>query len=102
MSGSALYGVVRQAVQHTADVRWARVRLSWILRSGNTAALHERMNHRHVHVQIVRLLEALAAYHAGELQVSLGLVLGHVVLEGRPLPALEATHLAPETHRRRR
>lgn len=99
---SALYGAVRQALQHTADVGWARVRRSGILRRGNTAALHERMNHRHVHVQIVRLLEALAADHAGELQIRLGLVLGHVVLEGRPLPALEAAHLAPETHEQRR
>lgn len=87
--------MVRQAVQHTADVGGARVR-----RGGNTAALHQRVDHRHVHVQIVRLLEALAADHAGELQVSLGLVLGHVVLEGRPLPALEAAHLTPETDRR--
>lgn len=56
------------------------------------------MHHRHVHVQIVRLLEAFAADHTGKLQVCLRLVLGHVILERGPLPALEAAHLAPETH----
>lgn len=56
------------------------------------------MHHGHVHVQIVRLLEALAADHTGEVQVRLRLVLGHVILERGPLAALEAAHLAPETH----
>lgn len=72
-------------VQHTV---WSR----------NAAALQERMHHGHVHVQIVCLLEALAADHTGELQVRLRLVLGHVILERGPLAALEAAHLAPETH----
>lgn len=68
-------------VQHTV---WSR----------NAAALQERMHHGHVHVQIVCLLEALAADHTGELQVRLRLVLGHVILERGPLAALEAAHLA--------
>lgn len=53
------------------------------------------MDHGHVDVEVVRLLEALAAGPALEGQVGLGFVLGHVILEGRPLAALEAANLAP-------
>lgn len=117
---AGLYGAVGEfglkAVQHAADVGGARVgpRLlrsevgvlscrraaagRRVRRSRSAAALHERMYHGHVHVQIVRLLEAFAADHAGELQVRLRLVLSHVILERRPLAALETAHLAPETH----
>lgn len=40
-------------------------------------------------------LKALAAKRAGKLQVGLGLVLGHVVLERGPLTTLEPTHFTP-------
>jgi len=64
-----------------------------------SAALHrgldERVHHGHVDVQVVRLLEALPAHRARELQLGLRLVLGHVVLQGRSLAALEPAHLAP-------
>lgn len=53
------------------------------------------MHHGHVHVEVVSLLEALPALVAGELQLGLGFVFGHVVLEGRALAALEATDLTP-------
>lgn len=59
------------------------------------------MHHRHVHVQIVCLLEAFATDHTSKLQVRLRLVLGHVILERGPLTALEAAHLTPETHTHR-
>lgn len=41
------------------------------------------------------LLEALPALVAGELQLRLSFVFGHVVLEGRALAALEPTDLTP-------
>lgn len=44
-----------------------------------------------MHVEVVGLLEPPAALVAGKVQLGLSLVLGHVVLEGRPLPALEPT-----------
>lgn len=41
--------------------------------------LGQRVNHGHVHVQVVCFLEALLAHQALELQVRLRFVLGHVV-----------------------
>lgn len=48
-----------------------------------------------MHIEVVCLLEAPATLVAGEVQLGLRLVLGHVVLEGRPLAALEAADLTP-------
>lgn len=53
------------------------------------------MHHGHVDIEIVGLFETLAAKRAGELQVGLGLVLGHVVLERGSLATLEPTHFTP-------
>ena len=64
-------------------------------RSIVTAALRERVHHGHVDIEVVGLFETLAAQRAGKVQVGLGLVLGHVVLEGGPLAALEPTNLTP-------
>lgn len=59
------------------------------------AAVLQRVHHGHVHVEVVGLLEALAAQLAGKLQLLLGLVLRHVVFEGGALAALEPAHLTP-------
>lgn len=56
---------------------------------------NRRVDHGHVDVEVVGLLKALAAGPALEGQVGLGFVLGHVILEGRPLAALEAANLTP-------
>lgn len=68
--------------------------LGWRPR-GLVLRLRQGVDHGHVHVAVVSLLEAPAALVAREVQLGLGLVFGHVVLEGGPLPALEATHLTP-------
>lgn len=93
-----LHHLPRQRDRGQIRVRRRR-RLLLLLLDATTAAsrslsLSQRVDHGHVDVEVVRLLEALPADHALELQVGLGLVLGHVVLQGRSLPTLEAAHLA--------
>lgn len=61
-----------------------------------TLHVRQRVHHRHVDVQVVSLLEALLANLAGELQVGLRLVLGHVVFQRGSLATLEAAHFAPK------
>lgn len=60
---------------------------------------NQRVDHGHVDVQVVGLLEALPAHQTLKVQVGLGLVLGHVILQGRSLAALEPTHLTPGQER---
>lgn len=60
--------------------------------------LRQRVDHGHVHIAVVSLLEPPATLVTCEVQLGLGLVFGHMVLEGRPLPALEPTDLTPGGH----
>lgn len=55
--------------------------------------LSQRVDHGHVDVQVVCLLETFAAQQTRKLQVGLRLVFGHVVFQRRALAALETTHL---------
>lgn len=55
--------------------------------------LGQRMDHGHMHIEVVGLFKPPAALVTGEVQLSLCFVFGHVVLEGRSLPALEPTDL---------
>lgn len=48
-----------------------------------------------MHVEVVGLFKPPAALVTGEVQLSLCFMFGHVVLEGRSLPALEPTDLTP-------
>lgn len=57
--------------------------------------LRQRVDHGHVHIEVVGLLEPPATLVTGKVQLGLSLVLSHVVLEGCPLPALEAADFAP-------
>lgn len=68
-------------------------------RQGFVLGLGQRMHHGHMHVEVVRLLKPPAALVTGEVQLSLCFVLGHVVLKGCPLSALEATDLTPAGQR---
>jgi hypothetical protein len=61
--------------------------------------LRQRVHHGHVHVEVVGLFKPPATLVTGEVQLSLCLVFGHVVLEGCSLPALEPTDLTPEGQR---
>lgn len=49
------------------------------LRVGARLALSQRVDHGHVHVEVVRLLKAFLANEAREFQVCFRLVLRHVV-----------------------
>lgn len=60
-------------------------------RQGLILGLCQGVDHGHVHVEVMCLLEPPATLIAGKVQLSLCLVLGHVVLERCPLPTLEAT-----------
>lgn len=62
---------------------------------GLVLGLRQWVDHGHMHVEVVCLLEAPATLVTGEVQLGLSLVFGHVVLEGRPLPALEPTDFTP-------
>lgn len=62
---------------------------------GLVLALRQRVHHGHVDVEVVGLLKPPAALVTGEVQLSLGLVLGHVVFQRCPLPALEPTDFTP-------
>lgn len=62
---------------------------------GFVLGLGQRMYHRHMHVEVVGLFKPPAALVTGEVQLSLCFMFGHVVLEGRSLPALEPTDLTP-------
>lgn len=53
-----------------------------------------------MHIEVVGLLKPPATLVAGKVQLGLRLVFGHMVLEGRPLSALEATDLTPGGQRR--
>lgn len=53
------------------------------------------MHHGHVDVKVMGLLKALPTLVAGKLQLRLGFVFGHVVLERRALPALEPADFTP-------
>ena len=57
--------------------------------------LRQRVHHGHVHVEVVCLLKPPATLVTGKVQLCLSLVLGHVVLQGCPLPALEPADLTP-------
>lgn len=48
-----------------------------------------------MHIEVMGLLEPPATLVTGKVQLGLSLVFSHVVLEGRPLPALEATDFTP-------
>lgn len=65
-------------------VRW-RLRLLLLLLLLAAASLdlglNQRVDHGHVDVQVVGLLETLPAHQASKLQVSLRLVFGHVVFQ---------------------
>lgn len=58
--------------------------------------LCQRVDHGHVDVQVVSLLETFAAQQTRKLQVGLRLVFGHVVFQRRALATLETTHLTLE------
>lgn len=62
---------------------------------GLVLSLSQWVDHGHVHIEVVSLLKPPAALVTGKVQLRLCLVLGHVVLEGCPLPALEPAHLTP-------
>lgn len=55
--------------------------------------LSQWVDHGHVNIQVVGLLETFPTNDTRKLQVSLCLVLGHVVFKRCPLATLEATHL---------
>lgn len=67
----------------------------WLCFQRQGLGLGQRMDHGHVHVKVVGLFKPPAALVTGEIQLSLCFVFGHVVLEGRSLPALEPTDLTP-------
>lgn len=62
---------------------------------GLVLRLCQRVDHGHVHVAVVSLLEPPATLVTREVQLGFGLVFGHVVLEGCPLPALKPTDFTP-------
>lgn len=53
------------------------------------------MHHGHVDVKVMGLLKTLPTLVAGKLQLRLGFVFGHVVLERCALPALEPADFTP-------
>lgn len=83
-------------VDHLAAQRDGLQVIEQLLLAAASLTLHlsQGVHHRHVHVQVVRLLKALLADLARKLQVGLCLVLGHVVLERGSLATLEAAHFA--------
>lgn len=75
-------------------VRWRLLLLLLLLQAASLSLrLDHRVNHGHVHVEVVSFLESLPAHEAGELQLGLRLVFGHVVLQRRSLATLEAANL---------
>lgn len=83
-------------VDHVAAQRDGLQVIQGLLLAAASLTLHlgERVHHRHVHVQVVGLLETFLAYLARKLQVGLCLVLGHVVFQGGSLATLEAADFA--------
>lgn len=71
---------------HGLTLRGPRWRLQG---QGLVLGLCQRVDHGHVHIEVVSLLKPPATLVTGKVQLGLGLVFGHVVLEGCPLPALE-------------
>lgn len=67
----------------------------WLQGQGLVLGLRQRVDHGHVHIEVVGLLEPPATLVTGKIQLGLSLVFSHVVLQGCPLAALEPTDFTP-------